>query len=121
MFTKSDMTSVGERFSAMRRELQDLDGKATKLESDVQQHERVLSAVADLGDDRRTYRLVGEVLTAMPAKDARVALSQQRDALRDAATQFRGRVETKEAEFLAFQREHNVQVRPLRDIKRASE
>jgi len=57
----------------------------------------------------------------MPAKDARAALSQPRGALRGAATQFHARVETKEAEFTAFQREHNVPVGPLCDAQRAPE
>jgi prefoldin subunit 2 len=114
------MSALSERFNRLRQELNEVQSKATQFELDEQEHERVLAAISDLPEDRVCYRLVGEVLVQMHSRDAKVALEQQRARLTELVRTFQDKTHAKEEEFLAFQRENNIQIRPLREVQGAA-
>ena len=114
------MSSVGERFNKLRQELKELQTKSVQFELDLQQHERVLETIASLPDDRKTYRLVGEVLVQMPAKEARLALEQQKNSLKELTATFREKTKAKEEELIKFQKDNNIQIRPLSQVQSAA-
>jgi prefoldin subunit 2 len=111
------MSGLSERFNRLRQELNELQSRATQFEIDEQEHERVLAAIGDLPEDRMCYRLVGEVLVQMGAREAKVALEQQRARLKELLRTFQEKTHAKEEEFLEFQRENNIQIRPLREVQ----
>lgn len=114
------MSSLGERFNRLRQELKDLQGKLIQFESDLQQHEKVLAAIADLPDDRKTYRLIGEVLVQMPAKESRAALEDHKNSLKELVVTFQEKVKAKEEELIKFQKDNNIQIRPLSEVQSAA-
>lgn len=109
--------SLSERFSQLRSELKDLQSKAVQFEIDLQQHERVLQSISDLPDDRRCYRLVGEVLVQMTIAQAKPALEQQKNSLKELVETFQQKVKAKEEELLKFQKDNNIHIRPISEIK----
>ena len=111
------MSSIGERFNRLRAELKELQTKLLQFESDLQQHEKVLAAIATLPDDRKTYRLVGEILVQLPAKDARTALEEHKNSLKELVVTFQEKVKAKEDELLKFQKDNNIQIRPLSEVQ----
>ena len=114
------MSAVGERFNKLRQELKELQTKSVQFELDLQQHERVLETISTLPDDRKTYRLVGEVLVQMPAKEARAALEQQKNSLKELTATFREKTKVKEEEIVKFQKDNNIQIRPLSQVQRSA-
>ena len=111
------MSSISERFNKLRQELKELQQKKVQFELDFQQHERVLETIAPLPDDRKTYRLVGEVLVQMPAKEARAALEQQKNSLSELVATFKEKVAAKQAELIKFQKDNNIQIRSLSEVQ----
>ncbi|KAH0793482.1 prefoldin subunit 2 [Histomonas meleagridis] len=109
--------SISEQFNKLREELKELQSKNIQFELDMQQHERVLESIAKLPDDRKCYRLVGEVLVQMTIGEARPALDQQRASLKELIQTFTAKIKAKEEELLAFQKEHNIQIRPLSEVQ----
>ena len=128
-FTKSDscrlslrpleMSSLSERFSKLRQELKELQTKSIQFEMDFQQYEKVLATISDFPDDRTTYRLVGEVLVQMPVKEAKVVLEAQKNSLKELCATFKEKVQAKEEELIKFQKDNNIQIRPLSEIQNA--
>ncbi|KAK8885096.1 hypothetical protein M9Y10_044225 [Tritrichomonas musculus] len=108
--------SISERFSQLRQELKELQSKEIQFELDLQQHERVLSSISSLPDDRKCYRLVGEVLVQMTIGQAKPALEQQKNSLSELVSTFKQKVQAKEDEMLKFQKDNNIQIRPLSEI-----
>ena len=108
--------SISEKFNQLRQELKELQSKEIQFELDLQQHERVLSSIADLPEDRKCYRLVGEVLVQMTIGQARPALEQQKSSLAELVSTFKQKVQAKEDEMLKFQKDNNIQIRPLSEI-----
>jgi hypothetical protein len=53
----------------------------------------------------------------MGAREAKVALEQQRARLKELFRTFQEKTHAKEEEFLEFQRENNIQIRPLREVQ----
>ncbi|KAH0788778.1 hypothetical protein GPJ56_007460 [Histomonas meleagridis] len=110
------MSSLSEQFNKLRSELKELQNKTIQFELDLQQHERVLETISNLPDDRKCFRLIGEVLVQMTIGDAKPALEQQKASLKELINTFNPKIKAKEEELLAFQKEHNIQIRPLNEI-----
>ena len=108
--------SISEKFNQLRQELKELQSKEIQFELDLQQHERVLSSISSLPDDRKCYRLVGEVLVQMTIGQAKPALEQQKNSLSELVSTFKQKVQAKEDEMLQFQKDNNIQIRPLSEI-----
>ena len=108
--------SISDKFNQLRQELKELQSKEIQFELDLQQHERVLSSIESLPEDRKCYRLVGEVLVQMTIGQARPALEQQKNSLAELVSTFKQKVQAKEDEMLQFQKDNNIQIRPLSEI-----
>ena len=109
--------SIIEQFNKLQSELKELQSKSIQFELDLQQHERVLESIANLPDDRKCYRLVGEVLVQMTIGEAKPALDQQKVSLKELVQTFTAKIKAKEEEILSYQKEHNIQIRPLSEVQ----
>jgi prefoldin subunit 2 len=105
--------SAVDRFNRIAQELKDLQTKTSKFEIEEQEHLRVLETVAALPPDRVCYREIGEVLVRTNAADAKAFLEQQCARLHDLIATFHPKIAEKEQELVTFQRENNIQLRPL--------
>jgi prefoldin subunit 2 len=105
--------SVAEKFNKLRQELQDLQTKTRQFEIEEQEHLKVLETVAALPEDRICYRQIGEILVRTNARDSKAFLEQQCARLRELVATFHPKITEKQTELIAFQRDNNIQLRPL--------
>ncbi|CAG8709660.1 1421_t:CDS:2, partial [Scutellospora calospora] len=101
---------ITAQFNLKKNELQTLAQKIGELESDVDEHKAVIDTIAPLNGDRKCFRLVGGVLVERTVKDVLPALQTNHDGvqIKSAIEQFVQSYKTKEEEFAAFQKEHNI-------------
>jgi len=93
--------------------LQTLAGKIGELEQEAEEHTLVLSTLDEaLGEepDRKCFRLIGGVLVERTVKDVVPALQTNRDGIKKVITTLTEQIKSKEQEFEAFKREHNIRV-----------
>ena len=109
--------SISEQFNKLRAELKESQNKNIKFELDLQQYERVLESIANLPDDRTCYRLIGEVLVQTTIGEAKPALEQQKASLSELTKTYVSKINAKEEELLKFQKDNNIQIRPLNEIQ----
>lgn len=106
-----------QQFQNLRQELKELQQKQVQFESDLAQHERVLESISSLNTDRKCYRLMGEALVQSTIGEAQPALEQQRNFLKELVQSFNEKIKAKEEETLKFQKDHNIQIRPISDFQ----
>jgi len=102
-------------FSRLQNELQTLAQKIGELESEAEEHELVLTTLNEtLGKepDRKCFRLIGGVLVERTVKDVVPALQMNRNGIQQVLTNLISQYKSKEAEFNAFTREHNIKHTP---------
>ena len=109
--------SVGEKYSLLRNELKELQTKEIQLEMDLKHHETVLETIEKLNDDRKCYRLVGEVLVQSTISEAKPALQQQIEKLKDLVQTMKQRVEMKEKEIQQLQIDNKIQFKSLSELQ----
>ena len=109
--------SVGEKYSILRNELKELQTKEIQLEMELKQHETVLETIEKLNDDRKCFRLVGEVLVQSTIGEARPALKQQIENLKEIVQTMKQKVEMKDKEILQFQKDNKIQFKSVSEIQ----
>lgn len=113
--------SVSEKFNSLRSELKSLQSQSIKIELDLQQHERVLEQITVLPNDRVCYRLVGDVLVQTDIGSAKTVLEQKRSQLKELTETFDGKIKAKEDELVKFQKDNNIQIRPISEIQKRNQ
>jgi len=118
--SKSSKTAVEKKqtdqeiqvtFNRFQNELQTLAQKIGELESEAEEHELVLATLNDAlrkQADRKCFRLIGGVLVERTVKDVVPALTTNRDGIKQVLTNLITQYKTKEGEFNAFTREHDI-------------
>ncbi|KAF9506124.1 hypothetical protein BS47DRAFT_1353278 [Hydnum rufescens UP504] len=104
-------------FSRLQNELQTLAQKIGELESEAEEHELVLTTLNEtLGKEpnRKCFRLIGGVLVERTVKDVVPALQTNRNGIQQVLTNLISQYKSKETEFNAFTREHNIKHAPGR-------
>jgi len=104
-------------FTRFQNELQTLTQKIGELESEAEEHELVLATLNEAlrkQADRKCFRLIGGVLVERTVKDVVPALTTNRDGIKQVLTNLLAQYKTKEGEFNAFTREHDIRVVPRR-------
>ncbi|CAG8541576.1 314_t:CDS:2 [Dentiscutata heterogama] len=99
---------VTTQFNLKKNELQTIAQKIGELESEVEEHKAVIDTISPLNGDRKCFRLVGGVLVERTVKDVLPALQTNHDGIKRAIDQLVQSYKTKEEEFVAFQKEHNI-------------
>ena len=113
--------SVGERFSHMRNELKELQTKEIQLEMELKQHESVLETIEKLNDDRKCFRLVGEVLVQSTVGETKPELKQQIENLKDVVEKMKQQVELKDKEIQQFQIDNKIQFKSVNEIEQMAQ
>ena len=109
--------SVGERYSLLRNELKDLQTKEFQLEYDLKHHENVLETIEKLNEDRKCFRLVGEVLVQSTVGETKPSLKQQIENLKEAVQTLKHSIELKEKEIQQFTLDNKIQFKTVNEIE----
>ena len=109
--------SVGEKLSILRSEFKELQTKEIQLEIELKQHESVLETIEKLNDDRRCFRLVGEVLVESTVGQTKPALKEQIENLKDLVKRLQNSVQLKDKEIQQFQIDNKVQFKSIEEIE----
>ncbi|CAJ0631818.1 15613_t:CDS:2, partial [Entrophospora sp. SA101] len=104
------------QFNALKSELQNIAQKLGELESESEEHKAVIDTLAPLSGDRKCFRLVGGVLAERTVKDVLPALQTNYDMIQGVIDQLVKNYKKKEEEFIAFQKDNNIQIKNLKDI-----
>ncbi|CAG8490916.1 17828_t:CDS:2 [Funneliformis caledonium] len=99
---------ITTQFNAMKTELQNIAQKIGELESESDEHKAVIDTLSPLNDDRKCFRLVNGVLLERTVKDVLPALQTNYDGIKGIMDNLVRSYKTKEDEFIAFQKEHNI-------------
>ncbi|CAI2170558.1 17910_t:CDS:2 [Funneliformis geosporum] len=99
---------ITAQFNAMKTELQSIAQKIGELESESDEHKAVIDTLSPLNDDRKCFRLVNGVLLERTVKDVLPALQTNYDGIKGIMDNLVRSYKTKEDEFIAFQKEHNI-------------
>jgi len=83
----------------------------------MQHHERVLETISTLADDRKCYRLVGEILVQTTIGEARPALKSQLENLKEVVETFKQKTEMKSKEIQQFQVDNKIQIKPISELQ----
>ena len=113
--------SVGEKFSHLRNELKELQTKEIQLEIELKQHESVLETIEKLNEDRKCFRLVGEVLVQSTIGETKPQLKQQIENLKDVVEKMKQQVELKDKEIQQFQIDNKIQFKSVNEIEQMAQ
>ncbi|PPQ78213.1 hypothetical protein CVT25_015532 [Psilocybe cyanescens] len=104
---------IQQTYVRLQNELQALARKIGELESEADEHRRVLvlvtldEALAE-DPDRKCFRLIGGVLVERTVKDVSPALKTNRDGIRKVMSTLAEQYKTKEKDLDEFKREYNI-------------
>jgi prefoldin subunit 2 len=101
---------ITAQFNTMKTELQNIAQKIGELESEVDEHKAVIDTLSPLNGDRKCFRLVNGVLLERTVKDVLPALQTNHDGVKNVMDNLVHSYKTKEEEFIAFQKEHNIKI-----------
>ncbi|CAB4387972.1 unnamed protein product [Rhizophagus irregularis] len=101
---------ITAQFNTMKTELQNIAQKIGELESEADEHKAVIDTLSPLNGDRKCFRLVNGVLLERTVKDVLPALQTNHDGVKNIMNNLVHSYKTKEEEFIAFQKEHNIKV-----------
>lgn len=98
------------KFNAFKSELQSLAQKIGELEQDSDEYKLVVNTITPMSGDRKCFRLVGGVLVERTVGEVLPALKANQDGIKGLLEKLVEQYKSKDTEFLAFQKEHRIQI-----------
>ena len=108
---------IVEKFQFMQQELKELQAKSIQLEIDLSNHTHVAETLEKLPEDRKCYRLIGDVLVQSNVSATLPDLQQQIASFKEILLTYKQKISEKEKEIIDYQKEYNIQFRPLSELK----
>ncbi|RXK38435.1 hypothetical protein M231_04344 [Tremella mesenterica] len=102
-------------FQRIRSEMQSLAQKIGELESEAEEHALVLNTLQPLlqtAPERTCYRLIGGVLVQRTVADVIPTLETNYSGIKEVLETLTKSYKNKDEEFVAFQRQYDIQVSP---------
>mmetsp|Transcript_7829 Transcript_7829/g.19414 ORF Transcript_7829/g.19414 Transcript_7829/m.19414 type:complete len:129 (+) Transcript_7829:83-469(+) len=104
---------VIETYQNLRAAIQQLYGKISELDSDLSEHNLVLSQIRDLNADRRCWNQVGDVLVETQIGEVAPKLDATRAQIEEALSKLKAEVDKNEKDLEALVQEYNIQDKTL--------
>lgn len=82
----TDQNEIVQKFAGMREELNALWSKMNELSSEASEHRQVISALEPMDDDRRCFRLVGDVLVERTVAEVLPAVKKTEERIQSVST-----------------------------------
>ncbi|KAI9227560.1 MAG: Prefoldin [Piptocephalis tieghemiana] len=98
------------KFNTFKSELQSLAQKIGELEQDSDEYKLVVNTITPMAEDRKCFRLVGGVLVERTVGEVLPALKSNQEGIKGLLEKLVEQYKKKDSEFLAFQKEHRIQI-----------
>ncbi|KAL0483514.1 hypothetical protein AKO1_014548 [Acrasis kona] len=113
---------VVEHFQKLQSEYQSIANTISELELEKKDHDNVLQALKDLNDEnRKTFRLVGQVLVERTVKETIPAVQDNSDNLGITIKKFTEQLNDKTLELNAFKTRYKIKFRGESDNTKVKE
>ncbi|KAL8279873.1 hypothetical protein RQP46_007723 [Phenoliferia psychrophenolica] len=109
--TEQELTAL---FRTKTNDLQNLVTKLGELERDAEEHALVIETLEEAfasEPDRKCFKLIGGILAERTVKDVLPELQSNHSQIKEVMEKMMQTYKTKETEFGAWQREHNIVVK----------
>ncbi|KAL9651231.1 hypothetical protein ABK040_006232 [Willaertia magna] len=104
----SNENQVVEYFQKLQQEYNAMAQNLARIELEIRDHTSVLSALSELNEDRKCYRLVGGVLVERTVKEVIPAVSTNKENLESSEERLKKDLEDKEMEIAAFKTKYKI-------------
>ncbi|KNC52731.1 KE2 family protein [Thecamonas trahens ATCC 50062] len=108
-----------EYYQSLQQEYQSIQQKIVEIESDLREHELVVTALADMDDSRRCYRLVGGVMVERTVGQVVPAVEKNKAGIEDLIEKMGQQLDIKGTMIKAVQEKYNIRFRDSRAAQQA--
>eukprot|EP00300_Choanocystis_sp_HF-7_P028496 c3417_g1_i1.p1 GENE.c3417_g1_i1~~c3417_g1_i1.p1 ORF type:complete len:161 (+),score=37.86 c3417_g1_i1:36-485(+) len=107
----ADEREVVEHFGRLQDDVRNLYSKIAELEQDMREHDLVLTALSEVEDTRKCYRMIGDVLVERTAATVAPAVQKNRAGILDVVDKLKQQMLVKETEIRDLQKRYNIRIK----------